>query len=527
MINQSKTRKHKKERTNWLLIFVLLLSIICIIGITVFACNYSYTLACKTKYSDENANISILLSTGLSIIGIAVAVWAALNITNAISRGDIENLNNTVYTLNKSVKYIKPYILNNRHIQSELFLVELTRYEKDPIINYLSTLFRKDIMFFSQIPFSDLTKIELKFSQVRSRHQSAYHYDPILISLANEGLSIIDNILTKEKVKVNCVESYLLYRQCEFQFFMGYCEENRLKGAKHFVCVSKKYSEIAKLLDVQFPNNYSSENFMYNKEIPFRTAYLANTIGEAYSKIVHYYIESKEELIEFKDCIASYADKAVNYCTLSINLLSNEQRTSTYYRNLGCALERKDNLANNYMQYKKIISTYRSAFCLIVDDYLSPIIYIRNTYYTLLSYYSKIIEYKLTNKGKWKLLNISQEFCGYHGDKYELTEYTYDMYQVSKIGITDFPRSLEMVVFHNLACCFFLILLDNGIILSEKFVRHDKNFFIEEIKDLSIKFQTLVQEKTLDSLMNEYINIANAVFSYYNRNNERVEYDDE
>jgi len=26
MINQSKTRKHKKERTNWLLIFVLLLS---------------------------------------------------------------------------------------------------------------------------------------------------------------------------------------------------------------------------------------------------------------------------------------------------------------------------------------------------------------------------------------------------------------------------------------------------------------------------------------------------------------------
>lgn len=153
MINQSKTRKHKKERTNWLLIFVLLLSIICIIGITVFACNYSYTLACKTKYSDENANISILLSTGLSIIGIAVAVWAALNITNAISRGDIENLNNTVYTLNKSVKYIKPYILNNRHIQSELFLVELTRYEKDPIINYLSTLFRKDIMFFRKYLF--------------------------------------------------------------------------------------------------------------------------------------------------------------------------------------------------------------------------------------------------------------------------------------------------------------------------------------------------------------------------------------
>ena len=101
------------------------------------------------------------------------------------------------------------------------------------------------------------------------------------------------------------------------------------------------------------------------------------------------------------------------------------------------------------------------------------------------------------------------------------------MYQVSKIGITDFPRSLEMVVFHNLACCFFFFFLDNGIILSEKFVRHDKNFFIEEIKDLSIKFQTLVQEKTLDSLMNEYINIANAVFSYYNRNNERVEYDDE
>ena len=78
-----------------------------------------------------------------------------------------------------------------------------------------------------------------------------------------------------------------------------------------------------------------------------------------------------------------------------------------------------------------------------------------------------------------------------------------------------------------MAIYFILILLDNGIILSEKFVRHDKNFFIEEIKDLSIKFQTLVQEKTLDSLMNEYINIANAVFSYYNRNNERVEYDDE
>lgn len=531
MGGNKRKKETEKEKINcsrnWLLVIVLIVAIIGIIGIAVFACNYSYTLAIKMQYADENANISMLLSTGLSMIGIAIAVWAALNISNAISRGDIENLNNTVGNLNKTVKYIKPYITDNKYIQLELFLVELSRYEKDPIINYLSTLFQKDNVYFSQIPFSELTKIELKFSQVRNRHQSAYEYDPVLIALAKEGLLSIENIKSTQKEKPDCIESYLLYRQCDFLFFMGYCEKSRLAGAKHFAKAAKGYMNISKKIGVQFPKDFSAENFMGNEAVQFRTAYLANTVGEAFSKIVHYYIEAKEEMAEFEKRIITYADKAVNFCTLSVELLDTKQRISVYYRNLGCALERRDSISNNYIGYRETVQAYRTAFGLVIDDYSSSLVLVRNAYYTLLSYYGKIIEYKLTNEGKWKLSNIKDYELECDFDQKELAEYVCDMYYISKIAMEDFGRSLEMLIFHDLSCCFILVLIENSIFIKEELCNLESAFFIETIEKHFIKFKVLSKDKILHKTMGENAKVVSAVVSYYKSKTEKEKHDDE
>lgn len=515
-----------KQRINWLLFLVLLFAIIGIILIIIFTCVFSYTLANRINSDNESVSISMLLSTGLSIIGIAIAVWAALNITNAISRGDIERLNNTVKYLNKSVRYMKPYIDNNRYIQSELFFVELSRYEKDPIINYLSGFLQEYKDRFIQIPFSDLTKVELKFSQVRNRHQSAYHYDPILIAYGQEGISLIEDIMNNQQKPIACVQNYLLYRQCEFLFFMGYCEENLIKGAKHFEEAAVKYIEISKSLGVQFPQKNSGGTLILDKETKYRTAYLANTVGEAYSKIIHYCIENKDVIEEYKNEKMAYADMAVTYCTFSVHLLEPEQRTSTFYRNLGCALERCDNILEGFTNYKETLNAYRNAYSLIVNDYTSSSVSVRNAYFTLLSYYGKIIEYILTDKSTWKLLNISDEFSRCSGNKDELIEYVCDMFYVAKIAMEDLSHSLEMLIFYKLACCFCLVTLDNDFNFAGELSNVKETYFIREIDNITYKYQVLGKDKTFDRTMKGFIDTANAVERYYSLKLERAEYEE-
>ena len=76
---------------------------------------------------EQAGEIGNLLSAGLGIIGIAIAVWAALNITNAISRAEIEKAGKTVSALEQKLEPIDKFVQKNKGVQKELFLQEINK----------------------------------------------------------------------------------------------------------------------------------------------------------------------------------------------------------------------------------------------------------------------------------------------------------------------------------------------------------------------------------------------------------------
>ena len=80
----------------------------------------------KLGAAKATIEISELLTIGLSIIAIAIAVWAALNIINAVNRSDLEQqneklskANETLDTLKKQSKNIQEELQKNIIIQKE------------------------------------------------------------------------------------------------------------------------------------------------------------------------------------------------------------------------------------------------------------------------------------------------------------------------------------------------------------------------------------------------------------------------
>lgn len=187
---------------NWTSIFLalaLIVAVISILFIVFFTCRSSAIM-------EQAGEIGNLLSAGLGIIGIAIAVWAALNITNAISRAEIEKAGKTVSALEQKIDPIDKFVQKNKGVQKELFLQEITKHKDDPIIGYFESQVgdsKKDD------PYSELTIIELLFSRVKARHRSEYAVDFTLLSLAKDGIECINglkkNLAILNSQKIICV----------------------------------------------------------------------------------------------------------------------------------------------------------------------------------------------------------------------------------------------------------------------------------------------------------------------------------
>ena len=287
---------------NWTSIFLalaLIVAVISILFIVFFTCRSSAIM-------EQAGEIGNLLSAGLGIIGIAIAVWAALNITNAISRAEIEKAGKTVSALEQKIDPIDKFVQKNKGVQKELFLQEITKHKDDPIIGYFESQFgdsKKDD------PYSELTIIELLFSRVKARHRSEYAVDFTLLSLAKDGIECIDG-LEKKSGYSEFAKNYLCYRKAGFKFYMGYCAESRSDGAGDFLTAVEKYKEFAKNIGLSLDKIINP--FAERDELE-KAAMLYNSIGESYSKIVHYYNDDPE--IQMKDIFQKNIDE---YSSLAV-----------------------------------------------------------------------------------------------------------------------------------------------------------------------------------------------------------------
>ena len=364
---------------------------------------------------------SALLANGLSIIGMAVAVWASLNIANSINQKDFDKTQKRMSKAEKDIEDIEKTIAPLRNEASgikntlrDLFLEELL---KIPSIDIPSNYFYKR---FSEINISEdivsfLTKIEQTFYQVYMLHDSQSETKTLLIKKANDGILLIDKAKElSSHIKCNSKEKDLLclyfkQRRAEFAFYKGY-EHN---GYNNFFDALKEYEELAQEfgcspmpeynIDFIIPALTDDEDIYRNLKI-----YFANTIGEAHSKIIENYNQIVLNTPSIKEKIKEHGNKAIFYCKCATTWESKSfDKPEVYYRNLGCAYERWDKIYGFGNHSKEIFESYKKAFTTMNFDERPA--RVKNVYHTLLSYYNKYFntKYGLFSKENFHLTEIS------------------------------------------------------------------------------------------------------------------------
>lgn len=468
-----------RARLYWSLVILIFVSIAGIVAISFFSCQYAVALAKRT--SSGVASVDILLSAGIGIMGIMIAVWTGLSISNVISRKDVDTLNRDIEAARVSMKAISTYISQDVHIQAELFYVETCRNNWDPLLRYLIQSFPlSEIKGEITNLFSDLTIIELKYTQVKSRHQSKNVYDKNLIAIADEGLNKIESIKKERTDLPEYVENYLNYRKCGFNFYAGYCEKNKTLGAERFVKAAQGYRRLASSLAVSFDKRDQQVGQDENN----RKCHLANSIGESYSKIVQYY--SEEEMgSQFSNRIRQYAKDAIKYCEIAANKESglDLHTLSVFSRNLGCAYERVDILMKKIgestkYEDKTIDALKYSIFYARAADSANSADLI-SAYFIFLTYLGEYL-YETREKMDENLLN--------------------DMYRYARDAYEYFPFSLEFTVLYEFATRLYkkggLLIIDTQIdgIVDVRNSLIVKDYFGERVSILSDRIKQLKKE---------------------------------
>lgn len=482
MRDMEKSNEQKENKGNIARKF--LIPAACISAIIFFGTNLFLAILWGVKgLPDGCSGEASLLSTGIGIIGFAIATWTGLNISNIVSRKDmdemqqdlkrneeklsksqkdvnnlklqvdeqgstvdnykeklsqshkdIEDLHAKIIGLSETTESeIKPFVKQSQEVLLQQFLVELERAQDDLIAQYFADKFRDVLKNENDISYAKLIEIEMINAQVALRHRSAYAPDETIIMLADKGIDRIDKLQ-------NCfpVKDYLFYRKADFMFYKGYRDKDEIESAKDF-------SEAITILKREL--GYDSFGKKLNNDRAL--AYWNNMLGEAYSKIVHYYTNIykisgglekwKETDINISYCIGL----AIQYCEKATQLMG----SSVYWRNLGCAYDRKDRVLA--LQEGKAFVSVNSTH--IIDAFLHSASKVMsnygisngsglNAFSVLLMYYQRYLNDKVANREDVYLA------CK------ECAEHISNMYAYASIAKLDFPRHIPFQKLYAFSC---------------------------------------------------------------------------
>lgn len=405
-VSNSKENKPKLAALfpKWICVLIVLISLIEVIFVIAM-----FLLLYFNKISAEIFAGSVegsLLSSGIAIIGIAISVWAGLNIVNAIERNEYEKLKEKTDKLSEAIKQKGKDVDNQlndlinqgtrqfhdleqkyderrrKYVEAEKIslLNELSKTINDVATRQLMKIVTEYVVE-RGFPIIKLEKLERYFSLVYKSHSSGFAKDEKLLGYVNEGLRIINDlgaVTADEKIL-----AYINFRKAELLFYSGYCLVGERKQAA-FMEAIKLYFAVSKNLNANLPhynetinvNEIVCEGCNLNQiEI---SAYMCNTIGEAYSKII-------EEMNKDEPLFAECGSKAIFYCAHAAQWENQE----LYWRNLGCAYERWDRVFGFGTHSKEIIESYQKAFELTNFDERPA--RVKSVYHSTLSYYYRYI----------------------------------------------------------------------------------------------------------------------------------------
>ena len=283
---------------------------------------------------------STMLSTGISLIGIAISVWAGLNIINAISRKDID-------LAEKKVEELKRIEDSFYVFEKDKFVSELLNSIKDLPTKELSDIIIDMDYTVMKNCVSDLIYIEQLFGKTLYLHNLDYAED-IRANTIEKGLKQTELLLNENRRVIDVrLFNYIKYRRAEFLYYKGYCESGE-SAITCFLCAIDLYKEAIPLLfGISIPDfeDFETVDKIFTKRCTsaniLLSAYFCNTIGDAYSKITQYKSRIKKELSsDIAKKIEYSGKKSQFYCRYAVDW--NENHYEVYYRNFGVSIERSN-----------------------------------------------------------------------------------------------------------------------------------------------------------------------------------------
>lgn len=373
--NTVKNERNEKHNSKKGLLIGIFLICLFFIGAMIAVNIYILNIANNNPATIQSIYSATFFTDGLTLIGLAISVWAGLNIANAIERRELDKNKRDVDKLkkrtNKITKDISPIQKNIENISNTLWFLfenELLKTRDDEASLYLYSIFtkkanNKSSVFISTLP--DLIVIEQLFNQVYSLHDSKQELNEEINQRGKKGLETIEECFGRiqdngDKDIIN----YLKYRKAELCFYLGYSTKDLGYVYDYYKTAGDLYIELHESFKAFLPEY--NDDFLIrdniNKYIPVfgknnendlkLSIYFANSICEAYSRILLCVDEKslKNEEVQYtkdgreiKD-LEEITKKAIFYGCCSTKWANDIVNNEVYYRNLGCAYERYERL---------------------------------------------------------------------------------------------------------------------------------------------------------------------------------------
>ncbi|MDE7211132.1 MAG: hypothetical protein K2O03_06770 [Lachnospiraceae bacterium] len=324
--SEIKRMKDKRDKLPncilWLVFVAIIIIVIATMAVMIMLCIDSG----NNSPQDNNGKMeSTLLASGLSIIGIAISVWAGLNIIQVLGKDKINQLYEEV-TRSKEERYI---------LNREEFINHIER-NRDELNVYLQTMFRK--MEVREEDASGISELYFACTVIEDQFQLFYlqHYQKLTLSeeKCQEVINRIENKLTQ--LKGSTISSkdifikYLKLRKAEIYFYSGY-DSSKDDSFNSFLNARDIYSEVFQL-PIE-PANINNECCAGFTPIEFKV-YMLNTMGEIHSKLV--------QMVDAQGDKEKYGKIAERYYEILMAIIEKNEsiQREVFYRNYACLLER-------------------------------------------------------------------------------------------------------------------------------------------------------------------------------------------
>ena len=390
-----------------------------------------------------------MIANGLSLIGIAISVWAALNITNALERKEIDGLYDEMDALqeknekklteftsiqeNAFQKLKQEYQENTaafKNLQTDAnnlkdtqkaslekihhelsaqqrsrqisgynqLLLELLKSKQDLATDVIyQTLFDLKEKDLYDLPFDYLIRLEQYFGQVYQLHE--YGRKELLPKVAQEGIEwgsmCFDSNCENEKIA-----QYVSFRIGELGSYRLSCRGADVEKELRFAVAN--YREGIGFFDAHLPEfdpefRYPQSACVLCEKDRDISAYICNTLGHMYSNALLY---GDLDDAQRRD----YQQRSEFYCAHAV--VWSRHKKERYLRNLACALERGHRLwdVEEEMQ-PHVAALYQQCMDLAIQNKYIP----RNTLYTWLSFNHKHAD--------WVIQKIQSQADGFWLDK--------------------------------------------------------------------------------------------------------------